>query len=480
MLKLPCRLRWSFVLGLGILFGVQAGCHVPPARLAGTDADDSVCGRKGVLVRQVIGDTAVEAAAHPVTNTYYTAWEVGADLRAVVAGLYYKWFLLPLQPAPPPLCADRPTLDPAVLEKELRHSAGNDLQPADIQLFVEGKEALVALHHVIDQAEYRIDVLMYLWDSDPLGEEVARSLAARATPKRPVRVLVDGGGNLIDGLPEDASTAQVNRVVTWLAKQPNVEVLRTRNAAARLDHRKLVVADGRLAWSGGRNFTAESFFEYHDLSYTLSGPLASDMAKLFDEFWKQQGGQPTPLPAIAGPEECADNAAARLVRTRPLHRQLAQALYEAVDEGRHHVYVENPYFTDPRLLTKLVQARQRGADVRVVLTIQSDNKAMDQSNRVTANRLLRAGIRVYLYPGMTHVKATSVDGCWAYLGTGNFDFLSLRHNREVGVAVSAGPLLTALEEQLFLPDFHPEWELKQPLKLTPEDYFWEMVASLVM
>src|SRR5207253_4588840 len=142
------------------------------------------------------------------------------------------------------------------------------------------------------------------------------------------------------------------------------------------------------------------------------------------------------------------------------------ALYEAVAQARHHVYVENPYFSDPRLLAHLADARQCGADVRVVMTIRSGCEAVDRSNRVTANRLLRAGIRVYLYPGLTHVKATSVDGCWAYLGTGNFDFLSLRHNRELGVAVGAGPMITALEEALFLPDFRPEWELTEPLPVT--------------
>jgi cardiolipin synthase len=321
---------------------------------------------------------------------------------------------------------------------------------------------------------------MYLWDSDSLGDEVARSLAARAGPDCPVRVLVDGGGNLIDGQPPSASTAAVNRTVCWLAQQPHVEVLRTRNAAARFDHRKLVVADGALAWSGGRNFTSASFFENHDLSYTLSGPLATDMADLFDEFWRHQGGKPA-LPIEPTVESSTEvDTLARLVRTRPMQRQLAQALYEAVDQARHHVYVENPYLSDPRLLARLCDARQRGADVRVVMTIRSDSKAVDHSNRVTANRLLRAGIRVYLYPGMTHVKATSVDGCWAYLGTGNFDYLSMRHNRELGVAVSAGSVLADLEEVLFLPDFRPEWELTEPLPVTPADYFYEALASVFM
>ena len=238
-----------------------------------------------------------------------------------------------------------------------------------------------------------------------------------------MRVLVDGGGNLIDGLPKEATASEVNRVVCWLAKQPHVEVLRTRNPNVRFDHRKLVVADGRLAWSGGRNFTQPSFFEYHDLSYTLAGPLAREMSTLFEDFWKRQGGTPAPGP-LPPPVPFEANACARLIRTRPIRRQLAEVLYRAVDEARHHVYAENPYFSDPRLLTKLAQARQRGADVRVVMTIHSDSRIVDRSNKVTANRLLRAGVRVYLYPGMTHVKATTVDGLWAYLGTGNFDLFA--------------------------------------------------------
>jgi cardiolipin synthase len=477
----PARATGSSLLVLTCVLCLSVGCQTPPAHLACSDADDSVFGRKGVVLRQIMVDSAVTGVCHPVRSGYTLASELVVDLRAAAAGVYYRWLVLPLAPEPPPIVPDRPTLDPAALEKELRRSAGNELRAADIHLFVNGNAALSALHGVIDSAQNRLDVLMYLWDSDALGEEVARGLAARASPKRPVRVLVDGGGNLIDGLPTTASSAEVNRVVCWLAKQPNVEVLRTRNAAARFDHRKLVVADGTLAWSGGRNFTAPSFFEYHDLSYTLTGPLASDMAEVFDEFWRQEGGTPAPpLPAkVVPPPEGADGLA-RLVRTRPLHRQLEQALYEAVDQARHHVYVENPYFSDPRLLAKLAAARQRGADVRVVLTVRSGTDAVDHSNRVTANRLLRAGIRVYLYPGMTHVKATSVDGLWAYLGTGNFDYLSLRHNRELGVAVGAGLVLAALEEMLFLPDFRAEWELTEPLPVAPVDYFYEALASLVM
>jgi cardiolipin synthase len=119
-------------------------------------------------------------------------------------------------------------------------------------------------------------------------------------------------------------------------------------------------------------------------------------------------------------------------------------------------------------------------DVRAVFTFSTRNDEVNRANRVVATRLRRAGVRVYVYPIMTHVKAAAVDGCWAYLGTGNFDMLSLRHNREIGLSVSAGPLIEEVEERLFETDFRPEWELTHPLPLTCYDYLCELLASLAL
>ena len=84
------------------------------------------------------------------------------------------------------------------------------------------------------------------------------------------------------------------------------------------------------------------------------------MATLFDEFWAAGGRRcaAPPLPIVKDtPSWPTAMTSAVSGCTRPLHRQLAQALYEAVDQSRHHVYVENPYFSDPRLLAKLTEAR---------------------------------------------------------------------------------------------------------------------------
>jgi cardiolipin synthase A/B len=135
----------------------------------------------------------------------------------------------------------------------------------------------------------------------------------------------------------------------------------------------------------------------------------------------------------------------------------------AVDGARNQIYVENPYFSDTRLVDRLVAAGLRGVDVQAVMTIESDNAIFNRTNRVTANRLLRAGVRVYLHPGMTHVKALAADGCWAYTGSGNFD-----------------AVITELEERLFVPDCRPEWELKEPLPVTARDCVLAWLAGLLL
>jgi len=87
---------------------------------------------------------------------------------------------------------------------------------------------------------------------------------------------------------------------------------------------------------------------------------------------------------------------------------------------------------------------------------------------------------VYLYPGMTHVKAGLVDGCWAYIGTGNFDKLSLRHNYEVGLAICAGPVLQELEQRVFVADCQPDWEMHAPLPVSCCDWCSELLCSLCL
>jgi cardiolipin synthase len=467
---------------------LAAGCQAPPAEVGGCTPRTHTANRYGVLTRQVLCDTAEEIAYHPLRAGRTVVTDEVGWLGSAGRGILGKRLAMRLHGAPssPPDCAL--PLDPALLE--------TNLQPAGVQLYRDGGTALAVLEQMIDSASCRIDVLMYLWEDDPVGWQIAHRLAAWAAPGRRVRILIDGGANLTfvppvansvscGGTPSSApadkrvTAGEVNAVVCWLARQPGIEVVRIRNPFAHFDHRKLVLIDGQAAWAGGRNFSHAAFFVRHDVTFTLLGPLVGQLQDGFDSYWRDQGGKPA-CPATVTPPQSTANAAGRIVQNTPTEHSLRHALYHALDHARGTVWMENPYFTDNGVISKLARARRRGVDTRAVLTIQTDQAPINHTNKVTANRLLAAGVRVYLYPGRVHTKSAVVDGCWAYLGSGNFDLLSLRRNHELGVIFGPGPIVNELEAILFQPDFNPNWELHAPLPLTCEDFAYEMLAALFL
>ncbi len=304
----PSKAKWLFVTCWLVAI---AGCQAPAGRIAGCDPRTAQTPRLLVDVRQVLCDSALETTHHPLRTGLVLARDPVDCLDSGLRGIFGKRLLMRLLGPPLPLPETLASFpDTGLAGHPCLVGAG--LQPAHIDLYPDGGEALAALERVIAGATCRINVLMFTWDHFALGKEVAARIAARASPKLRVRILVDGGANLLFGVPSEAPTGEINAVVCWLARQPHVELIRTRNPFGRHDHRKLVLADGQIAWSGGRNFTERAFFCRRDVSYTLTGPLVCQLQERFDSFWKEQGGAPAePLPAqpdLAIPTTRAANA----------------------------------------------------------------------------------------------------------------------------------------------------------------------------
>ena len=323
----------------------------------------------------------------------------------------------------------------------------------------DSEPALRALLGLIASARSRIDLMMYGWEDDPTGREVAAALAARARAGVRVRLLVDRTGFLIHN---PAAARGEPTFLDRLGTTPNVALIEPPGTFFRFDHRKLAVIDGRVAWTGGMILTEYARRSWHNFAFLAEGPVVAQYAALFADRWQEQGGAP------AGPEPppppAAPNAVVRMLRTDlDGERSLKRAVYHAVDNARRHIYLENPYFADEILSRKLAAAAARGVDVRAVLTLRNNVGRMARFETLVANRILRDGGHVYLFPRMTHVKALSVDGEWAYIGTGNFDELSLRNNREVGLAVATPSAVHALDHALFLPDMAASGRLTAPL-----------------
>src|SRR5262249_15888187 len=124
----------------------------------------------------------------------------------------------------------------------------------------------------------------------------------------------------------------------------------------------------------------------------------------------------------------------------------------------------------------LVRARYKGVDVRVILPRVNDFDTAARSSFVTANFLLAHGIRVFFYPGMSHVKALLVDD-WACVGSGNVDHLSLRLSQEENIATSDPGFSAHLKRALFEQDFAASYELTEPLVVNWLDLLADLAAG---
>jgi phosphatidylserine/phosphatidylglycerophosphate/cardiolipin synthase-like enzyme len=128
------------------------------------------------------------------------------------------------------------------------------------------------------------------------------------------------------------------------------------------------------------------------------------------------------------------------------------------------------------VLYELVKARLRGVDVRVILPMSGNHGIMNKANVPAANTLLKYGARVYIYPGMSHIKAGIYDG-WACFGSANFDKLSFRVNKELNLGISDPVFVNDLRQQVFEADMARSVEMLEPLPENWGNTWASIVAS---
>ena len=229
------------------------------------------------------------------------------------------------------------------------------------------------------------------------------------------------------------------------------------------------------------NIGREYRYNWHDLMTEVEGPVVNDILYEFEKtwtagsflggvrtlFWKQQ------LPAHVDDNE---NYPVRVLYTKPGKSQILHAQVKAIRQARRQILLENAYLTSDRIIYELARARRRGVDVRVIIPYEIDYEIINRSNIIAANAMLKNGIRVYIYPGMSHVKAAIYDD-WDCLGSANFDNLSPRINKELNLATSAAAAVNALKEQVFLPDMERSVELTEPLPDNWLDHLAELLAD---
>jgi cardiolipin synthase len=273
---------------------------------------------------------------------------------------------------------------------------------------------------------------------------------------------------------------------SYLQRGSKVNVRPIANPWLAASHTKSFIIDGKQAWLGGMNFGREYRYDWHDLMVELQGPFVAQMEADFTRFWAHAGpggdlawlraklfppadetrSEPIPKDAIL----------VRPIYTRVQHHEIEQTQLAAIRSAQQRIWIEHAYLTDHRIINELLAARRRGVDVRVILSEKNDSPIVGASHLVTISDLLQNGIRVYAYPGFTHVKAALFDG-WACLGSANFDRFSLQANYEFNIGFSGAKQVDTLARRLFQADFAESREIHTLPEVPWSSYLADWLAN---
>ncbi len=392
---------------------------------------------------------------------------------------------LPIANAPVPGIANRPGMDLTKWEASLDVLTGKPAPQGRITTLVDGEEFFPRLIDSISAAGQSLRLRTYIFDNDDYAFTVAELLKRRSS-ELDIRVMVDGLGTISAAAAQPghqpAGTAAGGAIFEFLTSDSDVKVRMLANPWLTGDHTKSIIVDDRIAFVGGLNIGREYRYEWHDLMFELSGPVVDVLRKDFDKTWTRQrplGDLLAMLQIVRPVNTATDNMyPVRVLTTSPKDAQILRAQIAAIRNSQQRIYIQNAYFTSDAVLYELVMARRRGVDVRVILPLRSDFGLIDRANAIAANKMLANGIRVYIYPKMSHVKGAIYDG-WACLGSANFDALSLQVNKELNIATSHPPFVEELLQRVFVADMEQSVELTEPFPSQWHDFLTGLIADML-
>lgn len=324
---------------------------------------------------------------------------------------------------------------------------GNRIRPMS-----GGGEAYAAMLEAIDGANQTIGLATYIFDADEIGREFVLALKHAVQRGVVVRVLVDGVGARysrpsIVGVLREHGVSVAEFLPSFLPLSIHYANLR--------NHRKLLVIDGSIGFTGGMNIrnghlSLEASGGINDVHFRLEGPVVAEMVRTFAADWAFASGETLDgnswLPLLEG----ADGVPARGIASGPdeAFERVRWTLLAALSQARRRVRIVTPYFLpDTSLSSALQLAALRGVDVDIVLPEVSNLRLMQWAMRAKLHPFLMRGCRIWLTPPpFDHAKLMTVDCAWCLIGSANWDQRSLRLNFEFDVECYGSEFTTILDQ----------------------------------
>lgn len=359
-------------------------------------------------------------------------------------------------------------------------------QPGNkIELLQNGDEFFPAMLDAIRSAKKTVNFAAYIMKSDSTGRQFRDALCERARAGVEVRVLLDGIGSGwgLDNADVRKMTdagckfAYYHPVQSWRLDRTN-----------RRSHRRMLVIDGRVGFTGGAAFSdkwsghAQDKDHWRDVHARLEGPIVAQLQAAFQSHWVKTFGE-----ALTGAGQFpgvppAGELKAQIVESHSFSAAAPIPMVQAVAfaSAEKRIWITNPYCTpSDDQVDLLVKAVQRNVDVRFLLPGPYNDQPMTQSaGRTAYGRLLEGGVKIFEYqPTMIHAKTMVVDGLFSMLGSSNIDPRSSEINEEIDVVVYDAGFARRMEETF-------EKDLAQSREYTLQEFkdrsLWERITEWLM
>jgi cardiolipin synthase len=320
-------------------------------------------------------------------------------------------------------------------------------------LLVDGNATFEAIGRAIGQAQHHVHAEYYLVRRGETADTLRDQLVAAARRGVAVRLLLDGYGSFFIGRRWIRSLREAGvRVAFFLpARLMFFQPMNLRN------HRKIVVVDDALAFTGGINVGDEYRGKqgpWRDTHVALEGPAAAALARVFEQDWHFATREVIVAhpPGDPHPEKRGE-ATVAVVRSGPdipgtERETIHRVFFGAITIARRQVHITTPYFIPDRaMIVALQTAALRGVDVKILLPRRSNHPVVAWAGRSFYAELLESGVEIWEYgPGMIHAKTMVVDGAVALVGSANMDLRSFRLNFEVHAVIRDDDTAARLED----------------------------------
>lgn len=327
-----------------------------------------------------------------------------------------------------------------------------------LSLLQNGPDTYAAMFAAIREAKDHINLETFIFDDGESGQSFSDLLLERQGAGVQVNVIYDSVGSLatpaafFDRLRQAGVRVLQFNPVNPLAGNKSEWALNNR------DHRKLLVIDGRIAFTGGINIS-DTYSSgpsrsgrrrvregdpalplgWRDTHIRIEGPAVAEFQKLFLDTWKRQKGDPLPVRAYFPDLKPQGDEIVRAIGSTPDDPQslIYLTLLSAITHAERSVHLTIAYFApDPQLLKALKDAAKRGVEVRLVLPSHSDSWAIFQLGRSYYSTLLKGGVTIHERRGaVMHAKTACIDGVWSTIGSTNLDWRSFLHNDEINAVI---------------------------------------------